>query len=954
MGASMSLDTKIDEAAARNLAGGAFDESTWSLVCDSGGQSSIEDLINGLKHEAAQRAALSNEVTSLKAEQLKRDREVEETLASEEKKFKHLTKLLREEGVNKARVAFERTLEAKTRVQEEHERLEALRKELKETKVALADSEAKYAALAAERDQLTSDVASIRTKIADGQTQREADSMVAHTLEVKLESMAQQLAAAENRAAVDESELAARCDGMQRALQAEHAAAIDALKFELGAPTSNDAVAANPAIPETSSAAQKASTAQGVTAASATATHAAAAMQTGNVAAMNILDLEPSAAPDTSDSKYMSASSGTNSKAVEIDLDPLEFIVSTALADFLPNLTPRSNPYLDASAAAESTSTFTAAPASAETAAAVNEVNTSKNTEAAAASKEKTQLGNGLTADAALTKNISEVVATERETALQSRLDAVEAQMVLMTDQLSAVSRQLPTSSETAIAPTSEYGSMETREKGKSEYLEKVETSAIGKIDESMKEQSNDELVRFESTSPVGVTTTADSMVGAKKDEALETMQRRSRRGKLPETKDTNDKAAPESRRSRHTLPALDDVAAAPSAMTAVVAPTSSLVMEQAKPAHQLGGRLNDSSDHASPKSRRSRHSLPTLDDVAAAPTAMTAVADSTSSSSSVMEVLKPEQQVGGRRRGRKPTTQQRSAAAASSPSPVERAMTAPGPNSRSSNASPSRHGAFLDDSFGSVFSDDNASMYFDDDNSLDGSLSTKFPEISSSRDNIAPLQPRRPIMKKKTKLHPNKNRLRDYSVLVDASSSMRMATRSGYDKRKNRWDEAREVLELLVPQVVEHDEDGISLYFFSTGYRKFTHVNSALEVKEKFSSTRPKGGTQLVGALEDAVIPDNRGRPETILVITDGAPENRQAVEKVLVDTSEATEYSDDLRVVFVQVGSDAGASRWLSTLDERLGCPVGVVNTATTAQLQDSGLSAPEWVDKVVFAGS
>ena len=199
------------------------------------------------------------------------------------------------------------------------------------------------------------------------------------------------------------------------------------------------------------------------------------------------------------------------------------------------------------------------------------------------------------------------------------------------------------------------------------------------------------------------------------------------------------------------------------------------------------------------------------------------------------------------------------------------------------------------------------------------------------------------------------RGRTRDYSVLVDASSSMRTIDRhiiGQCDQQQDRWNQAREVLEFLVPEVVKRDEDGISLYFFSTGYRKFTHVNSALEVKEKFSSTRPKGGTQLADALEDAVIPDNRGRPETILVITDGAPEKRRAVEKLLVNASEATEYSDDLRVVFVQVGFDAEASRWLSTLDARLGCPEGVVNTATTAHLQDSGLSMSEWVDQYVLA--
>jgi hypothetical protein len=197
--------------------------------------------------------------------------------------------------------------------------------------------------------------------------------------------------------------------------------------------------------------------------------------------------------------------------------------------------------------------------------------------------------------------------------------------------------------------------------------------------------------------------------------------------------------------------------------------------------------------------------------------------------------------------------------------------------------------------------------------------------------------------------------RVRDYAVLVDASSSMRMI--DGYvigqaESRQDRWDQAREALEILLPQVVKKNEDGISLYFFSTGYQKFTHVKSAEVVTDKFRSTRPKGGTQLAEALKDAVISDNRDRPETILVITDGAPENRKAVEQVLVDASEATEFDDDLRVVFVQVGTDAQASKWLNTLDERLGCPAGVVNATTTAELHDSTLTVAQWVAQVVVA--
>jgi len=227
-------------------------------------------------------------------------------------------------------------------------------------------------------------------------------------------------------------------------------------------------------------------------------------------------------------------------------------------------------------------------------------------------------------------------------------------------------------------------------------------------------------------------------------------------------------------------------------------------------------------------------------------------------------------------------------------------------------------------------------------------------PQRSPSAERLRPgsslspaREPLKPFVQRRAATSPlGASRLRDYSVLVDASSSMRLVDARG----KSRWEQAKEALEVLVPKVIARDEDGISLYFFSTGYNKFTLVNSADVVRERFALVRPKGGTQLTEALVDAFIPDNKGRPETILVITDGAPENRRSVEDAIVEAVTATKFDDDLRVVFVQVGTDAGASRWLSALDAALQCPPGVVQATTAEQLAESGLSLAQWVAQVV----
>ena len=190
--------------------------------------------------------------------------------------------------------------------------------------------------------------------------------------------------------------------------------------------------------------------------------------------------------------------------------------------------------------------------------------------------------------------------------------------------------------------------------------------------------------------------------------------------------------------------------------------------------------------------------------------------------------------------------------------------------------------------------------------------------------------------------------RVRDYSVLVDASASMRLVERDSFGR--TRWELAREAIELIVPRVVERDEDGISLYFFSSGYTKATHVNSVEMVQYHFRQVQPRGGTMLVEALRDAVIPDNRGRPETILVITDGAPENRRGVEGVIKVAAGRAVSHEDLRIVFVQVGSDASAAKWLGEIDGKIGTS-GVVTAVSSAQLARSGLPFAQWVARSIM---
>ena len=71
----------------------------------------------------------------------------------------------------------------------------------------------------------------------------------------------------------------------------------------------------------------------------------------------------------------------------------------------------------------------------------------------------------------------------------------------------------------------------------------------------------------------------------------------------------------------------------------------------------------------------------------------------------------------------------------------------------------------------------------------------------------------------------------------------------------------------------------------------------------------------------------------------------------QVIQAASDGLVNPDDLRIVFVQVGNDPSATRWLSNLDDRLDCQFDIVDVITTDQLGASGLPFAHWVARSVM---
>lgn len=196
----------------------------------------------------------------------------------------------------------------------------------------------------------------------------------------------------------------------------------------------------------------------------------------------------------------------------------------------------------------------------------------------------------------------------------------------------------------------------------------------------------------------------------------------------------------------------------------------------------------------------------------------------------------------------------------------------------------------------------------------------------------------------------------RDYTIIVDASGSMFNGDYVSGQIAGGYWEDARKAVQILAPEACKCDPDGLTLYFFSDKFKKYEHVKTAEEVFSLFnqSNNHMERSTDLASVLSDAVKADtklshsagdeasNRGRAETILVITDGEPNDKSEVERVIINaTHEYMNEKDDLSITIIQIGNDEDATNWLIELDNGLmskGAQFDVVDILSHAQLKNA----------------
>lgn len=200
----------------------------------------------------------------------------------------------------------------------------------------------------------------------------------------------------------------------------------------------------------------------------------------------------------------------------------------------------------------------------------------------------------------------------------------------------------------------------------------------------------------------------------------------------------------------------------------------------------------------------------------------------------------------------------------------------------------------------------------------------------------------------------------RDYTLIIDKSGSMAIADTDDQKVKseqliKTRWELIEESSIALASKCEKLDPDGITIYTFSSNYRKYSDV-TARKVIEIFEDEEPFGNTNLAGVLQAALddyfqrkaSKQTKLNGETILIVTDGKADDTVAVIRTIVDATQKMDSDEELAISFIQIGSDKEASEYLAYLDDQLqqnrGAKFDIVDTISIEQILAQGLTLTE----------
>ncbi len=178
-----------------------------------------------------------------------------------------------------------------------------------------------------------------------------------------------------------------------------------------------------------------------------------------------------------------------------------------------------------------------------------------------------------------------------------------------------------------------------------------------------------------------------------------------------------------------------------------------------------------------------------------------------------------------------------------------------------------------------------------------------------------------------------------DFTIVIDRSGSMGYAYKVA---NRSRYDFLKESIVSFSNKLSKLDKDGFDMYIFSSKFQRFEGINSTEKVLELFESKDPNGSTDLTSVLEDFFKHFNATKsekPHMCVVFTDGEPDDKNSVAKSIVAQTKKLSSDEQLTLLFIQIGNDASATKFLKGLDDELtkhGAKFDIVDVKT---IEDSG---------------
>jgi len=177
-----------------------------------------------------------------------------------------------------------------------------------------------------------------------------------------------------------------------------------------------------------------------------------------------------------------------------------------------------------------------------------------------------------------------------------------------------------------------------------------------------------------------------------------------------------------------------------------------------------------------------------------------------------------------------------------------------------------------------------------------------------------------------------------DFILVPDKSGSMGTEDMPG---GRSRWDYMKESVAQFARDVCKVDSDGIGLVVFGGSTVSSQDGCDATKVQQVLNEYRPGGGTPLAEALTAAFkMAGKSDKKDFVAVFTDGVPDDKKAAADVIRKQANSQASDDSCTVLFVQVGRDQEAGKYLAKLDDDLtGCKYDIVDAKTMDDLDNAG---------------